>query len=264
MKIAVVQFKPKLAEKRENVSAMKSYVDDIDSDIIVFPELCTTGYFFQDRKSVAAVSESFGGETVSLFQKIASKRNKIIVFGFAEQDKDKLYNSAAILLPDHEKSRVYRKTHLFYMEKFCFDPGNTGFFVVKYPDWDVNIGTMICYDWRFPEAARTLGLKGADLIVCPSNLVTPLWPRVMPTRAIESKVYLAVANRFGTEEVGGEKVSFNGQSAIYSYNGDILTSAGEDFETILEADIDPAATRKKSFNPYNDINKDRRPDMYFK
>jgi predicted amidohydrolase len=121
---------------------------------------------------------------------------------------------------------------------------------------------MICYDWRFPESARTLALKGADVIVCPSNLVTHVWRMAMPVRAFENKVYLAVANRTGAEHNAGEDVSFNGQTAIYSYTGTVLVDASATDDAVVIAEIDPSETRSKSFNSINDIMKDRREEWY--
>jgi predicted amidohydrolase len=123
---------------------------------------------------------------------------------------------------------------------------------------------MICYDWRFPESARVLGLKGADVIVCPSNLVTNVWHIAMPARALENKVYVAVPNRAGEEVRGAENesVKFTGRSVIYSYNGSALAQAGAEEDEILTVEIDPLATRDKSFNALNDIFRDRRPDIY--
>ena len=121
---------------------------------------------------------------------------------------------------------------------------------------------MICYDWRFPEVSRILALKGADLIVCPSDLVTDLWRVAMPGRAVENKVYVAVANRTGTEERDGEKLVFTGRSAVYGFSGEELASAGPEDETVVTARIIPADTRDKSFNPFNDIFGDRLPAQY--
>ena len=197
-------------------------------------------------------------------QEIATDKNKIICFGFPEKDGNKQYNSCALLFPDKSLSALYRKTHLFYKEKLCFDPGDTGFFVVRDEDRDVNIGPMICYDWRFPEASRTLGLKGADIIVCPSNLVTDVWHLAMPARALENKLYLAVTNRTGTENRGGEEVFFKGMSAVYAYNGQPMCKADMTEETVLTAEIYPEKTRDKSFNEFNDVFRDRRPELYIK
>jgi len=262
IKLSLVQFEPLPGKNDINKEKLFHYASKVEADIIVFPELCTTGYFFQSREESTKNAENFSGRTVSDIQKLSAEQDKVIIFGFAESWNDKIYNSAAIIFPEKELSRVYRKTHLFYKERFCFDPGDTGFFVIEESRRDIRLGTMICYDWRFPEAARSLGLLGADLIVCPSNLVTHVWHKVMPARALENKCYLAVANRIGKEERNGEEVAFNGDSGIWSYNGDLITKAGGSDETVISTIIHPENTRNKSFNEYNDIFGDRRPDMY--
>ncbi len=262
MKIAAVQFSPEYGNKERNLDFILSQIDSIDADLIVFPELSTTGYFFLNRKETANLAEAFGGPAVNAMSEKAEKQNKIIVAGFIESAGEKIFNSAAILFPDNKLNTVYRKTHLFYKERFCFDAGDTGFFVIDSPANGLKLGTMICYDWRFPEAARTLALKGADLIVCPSNLVTNVWHISTPSRALENKVYFAVANRTGNEERNGEELHFNGKSMIYGYNGEVLSGAGTEADMVIYADIEPANTRNKSFNEFNDIFTDRRPDMY--
>ena len=263
LSLAVVQFSPVFGQKKENLARMEALLHKIEADIIVLPELCTTGYFFTSRREVADLAETaVSGPTGKFFREMARQLDAVIVAGFAERDGDRLYNSCLVQLPEQQTARVYRKIHLFYKERFCFDAGDTGFFVVEDTRRDIRIGPMICYDWRFPEAARVLTLKGADLIVCPSNLVTDAWRQVMPARAIENKVYLAVANRCGIEKRKGEQLLFKGNSAIYGYNGGELAKAGPDTEAVLTVDIDPAATRDKSFNPLNDILRDRQPQKY--
>lgn len=262
MRIAAIQFEPIFGKKDDNIDKLIYYSQSVEADLLVFPELCTTGYFFQSRDESFQQAESFDGVTVKTIKDISEKTDKIIVFGFAEKDEKKVYNSAAIIFPNSSLNRVYRKTHLFYKEHYCFDPGDTGFFVIEDKERDLKLGTMICYDWRFPEAARSLGLLGADLIVCPSNLVTKIWHKAMPARALENKVYLVIANRIGSEERDGEVIAFNGDSGIWGYNGDLITKAGTNDETVIYTDINPEKTRNKSFNEFNDIFKDRRPDMY--
>jgi predicted amidohydrolase len=262
MKVAVIQFEPVFGKKEDNYSKIKSYINSIDAQLLVFPEMCLSGYYYLERQEVNEIAESFTGELIAELQSFCSALNKGIVLGFPEKDRDKIFNSCAVLMPKKEKSRIYRKTHLFYKEKFCFDKGNTGFFIIDYPEWDIKIGPMICYDWRFPEAARTLALKGADLIVCPSNLITNVWQNALSTRALENKVYMAVANRIGSEKRNDETLRFNGDSAIYNYNGEIIVKAGPNEDKVIIADIEPSKTRDKSFNEFNDIFKDRRPEMY--
>jgi predicted amidohydrolase len=262
MKVAVVQFEPALHDKINNFNRIKDYIKEIHADIIVFPELALSGYFFLSRDEVSKIAEPFTGSLIMELQDLSSSLHKILVIGFPEVAQLNLYNSAAILIPDKEKSRVYRKTHLFYKERFCFDYGNSGFFVIDYPEWDIKIGTMICYDWRFPEAARTLALQGADLLVCPSNLVTNAWKNAFATRALENNVYIAVSNRIGKEKRGDEELVFNGESTIYNYYGGVMCRAGKEGTRIMIAEILPSKAREKSFNQFNDIFSDRMPEMY--
>jgi predicted amidohydrolase len=262
MHLSVIQFNTIFNNKELNLSKIEKYINEIDSDILVFPELATSGYFYTDKKQLFKIADEFESATVQKFQKLSTQMEKIIVFGFPEKVGDKIFNSAAILIPDQKLSKVYRKTHLFYKEKFIFEEGDTGFEVINFNG--INIGTMICYDWRFPEATRSLALKGADLIVCPSNLVTGVWQNVMSARALENKVYMAVSNKIGKESNEGDELIFNGESAIYSYDGSYLAKASSDTEQILTTQIHPQSTRDKSFNYYNDIFKDRRPNLYLK
>lgn len=241
---------------------MLDIVEASTADVILFPELSTSGYFFLSKEEALPFGESSDGETAQRFLKLSRESNKLIVYGFVEIKNSatgtQLFNSANIISPDGVKT--YRKTHLFYKERLVFDEGDTGFFVFNWKT--ARIGVMICYDWRFPESARTLALQGADIILCPSNLVTHIWRKVMPTRAIENKVYLAVANRCGEEINGGESVCFNGQSVFFDMNGEVLATANSTDDLVMSVEIDPEVTRKKSFNEFNDIFQDRRPEHY--
>jgi predicted amidohydrolase len=262
-KLSIIQFEPHFAENENNFEFIKKSIENDGSDIICFPELATSGYFFKDENQLKDLAIEADSDEIRELQAMSSDLKKIIVLGFPEIDGNEIYNSAAVLMPEKKQSSVYRKTHLFYKERNIFSEGNTGFFTVYSEELDINIGLMICYDWRFPEAARTLALQGADLILCPSNLVTGAWDSVMSARALENKVYIGVANRTGKEKQGREELVFNGSSAIYDYNGKHLTSAGSENEINISCEIFPEKTRDKSFNKINDIFEDRRPDFYF-
>ena len=260
--LAVVQFTPGFKKKDENIIRIQEIIGNLEADIIVLPELCTTGYFFLSRSETAELAEPVSGPTCAFFQDMSRQTGAVVIAGFIEKHGNNIYNSCIIALPNKKAPWIYRKTHLFYKEPFCFDPGNTGFFVVRDPDRDIRIGPMICYDWRFPESARVLTLLGADLIVCPSNLVTEAWRTVMPARAIENKVYIAVANRAGVERSADEELLFKGNSAIYDYDGRAIQTAGSSDDEIVIAAIFPELTRDKSFNEFNDVLKDRKPKYY--
>ncbi len=268
VRLSIVQFTPVFGDKRENFKRLSALADTIESDIVIFPELCTTGYFFQSKEESRLYAETKAGETAQFFFEMASRLDAMVIAGFVERGEDdkydeKIYNSALIITPNSTLPQIYRKTHLFYKERHCFDDGNTGWFVTPHHRKDCNVGTMICYDWRFPESARILGLKGADVIACPSNLITNVWHIAMPARALENKVYVAVPNRAGVEtSPQGEDVKFTGNSVIYGYNGSEVAKAGASEDTVLTVEIEPTKTRDKSFNPLNDIFSDRRPEMY--
>jgi predicted amidohydrolase len=263
MKVAALQFAPDRARPDGNVERMRVLSGDIEADLLVIPELASTGYFFTSAEELRELAESpESGGFCGWVRELASARSMVVVAGFAEAaPSGALFNSAITALPDGSY-RIYRKTHLFYKEHLVFAPGDTGFQVVE---WEgVRIGTMICYDWRFPEATRTLALRGADVIAHPSDLVAAkhLWGPTMRTRALENKVHIVTANRCGTEEHGGEALRFSGESQITAMNGRVVAEAGPDDDIVIVAEVDPFATRNKSFNEYNDILRDRRPEMY--
>lgn len=265
LRLATVQYTPVFGDKEANFQCLSALMQGVEADLVIFPELCTTGYFFQSKEESKLLAELPTEKTAEFFYDMARRIDATIIAGFIEADADAVYNSAMIISPASKIPQVYRKTHLFYKERFCFDEGNTGWFVVPHHKKDCRIGVMICYDWRFPESARVLGLQGADIIACPSNLVTNVWHLAMPARALENKVYLAVPNRAGSERAeNGEEVIFTGKSVVYGYNGAELAKANETDNTILYVEIDPHKTRDKSFNALNDIFTDRRPEMYKK
>jgi predicted amidohydrolase len=265
-RISLVQFTPKFGAPAANRTEIASILQKIKTDLIILPELCTTGYSFISRAEAMAAAEEPDGEDACFFTKMAKDKKAMVVAGFAEKNGEKVYNSALVAFPDGTIN-IYRKSHLFFREKVCFDPGDTGFFVVRHPLKDCEIGVMVCNDWRYPEAARSLALLGADVIACPANLVSKTWQVAMPARALENKLYLAVANRAGTEvrrlpDGTEQKLLFNGSSVLYAPDGQFLAQASKTENEVITLQIDPALARDKSFNEFNNIFKDRRTDLY--
>ena len=187
-------------------------------------------------------------------------RSLYVVLGMAEREGEALYNSAVLIGPKGYIG-TYRKTHLFCEETLWFTPGNSGFQV-----WDIGqakVGLMVCFDWFYPEAARTLALKGADILCHPSNLVLPHCPDAMVTRCLENHVFAITANRVGKEQRGhSSALSFIGLSEIVAPNGQILHRAPNNEPELFTDDIDVALARDKHINPYNDLLKDRQPQWY--
>lgn len=263
LRVAAVQFSPVFGDVAGNMARLEQLLADISADLIVLPELCLTGYNFIDKPEVLQFAEPSDGASIEFFRTLALRHSAIVVAGLAERGSNgQAYNSSCVIVPESPDVVIYRKTHLFYKEQLFFSQGDTGFLTVHDPKRDFTLGAMICYDWRFPEAARTLALAGAEVIVCPSNLVTDLWQKVMPARAIENKVYFICANRAGEENRGGENLRFKGKSAIYGWDGEPLAQAAAEGDCVISADILPASVRDKSFNAYNNIFRDRRPEMY--
>ncbi|MCK4857226.1 MAG: beta-ureidopropionase [candidate division Zixibacteria bacterium] len=261
MRIGFVQYNVAFGDQRRNQEEIVSLLGDERFDLLVVPELCLSGYYMPSREHACKLATSFGeGETFDFFHSLADKHQGAIVFGFPEQAGNKLYNSAAAVLPDGSQY-LYRKAHLFNLEKSWFDPGDTGFAVFAFRG--ARIGMMICFDWFFPEAARTLMLKGADIICHPANLVFDYCQQAMPTRALENAVFTITSNRTGADRVGNEIISFTGRSRICDTRGTILAAAGIDTDELHVVDINPNLARNKLFTPNNDILADRREDLYF-
>jgi len=248
---------------------MKLQVQQSDADLIVFPELNLTGYFFASKKEIAPLAESTDGPLSHAIAKLAKETHKAIITGFLERDGEHYYNSALAFDCNGALVGLYRKVHLFYYETQIFEPGNLGFpvFEIKTNAGIASTGIMICYDWRFPEAARSLAIKGAELIAVPSNIVTTtgMLLKTLQTRAFENKVVLAFADRIGSEEnafVTPSELTFRGESTIINFNGEILSQADSTGEQILVSQVNLDPTREKSFNNFNNLLKDRRPETY--
>ncbi len=260
-RVAVVQLKPELLQVDTNLHKIDNLCKDLKADLIVLPELITSGYVFQNQPEVDEVSESVPhGKSFRYFRELSQQLDASIVFGFAEKDDKKNYNSSALVNPDGSYY-VYRKTHLFYREKMFFSPGDTGLFVCE-AKGKIKIGMMICFDWQFPEVARTLALNGAQIICHPANLVLPWCQQSMSTRSLENRVFSITANRTGTECNGGICTAFTGMSQILGTKGEVLARLGIDTEEIGLADIDPEQAWDKSVNDINDLFSDRRPAFY--
>jgi predicted amidohydrolase len=228
---------------------------------MVLPELFASGYQFVSKEEVGALAEPVpDGATTRRLCEIARERSMHIVAGLAERDGNRYYNSAVVVGPKGVVG-CYRKAHLFFEETQFFAPGDSGFQV-----WDIGparIGVMVCFDWLYPEAARTLALKGAEIICHPSNLVLPHCPDAMVTRCLENHVFSITANRIGSEKRGGKtKLTYIGRSEIVGPRGRILHRAPANREKLAIVDIDPKQAREKMLNLYNDLLRDRRTALY--
>ncbi len=261
MKIGYFQFNPIFGDSDKNLQSVLEAIESFEGDLLVFPELALSGYQFLSRQEVQDLAEEIpGGRMFKRLEEAVQDASLTVVIGLAEQDREALYNSA-ILLGPRGYMGTYRKTHLFFEETLWFSPGNTGFQV-----WDIGkakVGLLVCFDWYYPESARSLVLKGAQILCHPSNLVLPHCPNAMVTRCLENRVFAITANRTGTEHRGDKApLVFIGQSEIVAPNGDILHRAPDHSSEMFMTEIDVGQASNKQINPYNDLLLDRRPDMY--
>lgn len=254
LRVGVVQNRPKFLKTAANLKACLDLMGPREADLWVLPELFASGYAFRTRREAARCAERADGPLASLLRAYAAKRGCAIVAGFPEKSGRRLYNSALLVAPG--KARVYRKTHVFGGEKRWFSPGDTGFWVETVKG--AAVGVMICFDWLFPESARTLALKGAEVIAHPANLVLPWGPDGMKVRSLENRVFSATADRVGAER----GLRFIGQSQVVSPNGSLLLRLGHDEARAAVVAIDAWTARDKKVHPASDLLADRRPALY--
>ena len=267
MKVGFMQFSPLFGRKEENVERVIDSLRGAKADLLVLPELFSTGYLFLNEEELRRSAEPIpDGPTVSKFLELAKEENTNLVFGIAEKADDKLFNSSVLVTPKGD-CFVYRKLHLFDREKHLFSPGDKGLEV--FDIGEAKIGMMICFDWIFPEVARTLALKGADIICHPSNLILHYCQDAMVTRCVENRVFAITSNRTGTEKIGdpaeggGEvELTFTGNSQIVDPKGKILAKANAEEEKVCVIEIDPSLAKDKKVTANNHIFQDRRTDFY--
>jgi predicted amidohydrolase len=260
MIIGIVQNHPVFGEVERNQQRIEELIGNTHADLWVMSELALTGYEFQGRREVDELAEEVpGGKTANWLLRFCQDRNCHAVIGLPERDGDGRYNSSMFMSPRGVISR-YRKLHLFDKETERFDRGNLPLSVQDIGH--ARVGVMICFDWRFPEVARTLTLLGAQIIAHPSNLVLPYAQKAMITRSLENHVYALTANRVGIEDRDGRIIHFTGVSQIVGARGEVLCSAPRSAPGVIITEIDPALADDKRINIYNDLMHERRTEFY--
>jgi len=260
MKAGFIQTSPHFGEKERNFDQVRELSRGLTADLLVLPELFATGYTFASLEEVTRLAEPVGGLTTGFLIEIARNTGALVCGGFAEEESGRFYNSA-MLVGSAGVLGVYRKIHLFNRENEWFSPGDRAPLVID--AGGLRIGMMICFDWFFPETARTLALKGAQVIAHPSNLVMPYCQQAMPTRCLENRLFAVTANRIGREKRGTDDFTFTGGSQVTAQNGMILSSAPVDRIHADIVDFDPYLADDKKLNDFNDLLGDRRPELYF-
>ena len=243
--VATVQMKPEPGQMEDNLIKMSEFISRIATeqpvDLIVFPELITTGYEMGPR--FPDMAQRIPGPTVNLIAQRASEFGVHVAFGMVSKEKVEsiLYNTAVLIGPDGDLIGQYHKMHLQGEERIAFRPGyrlncfETSFGVV---------GMIIGWDLAFPEAARSLALEGAELLVVCANWEQPHndeWRVYLLARAYENRFFVAAANRVGEEP----SYTFCGQSGIVGPDGKVYASVDEPTEGYALARIDLDEVRQQ-------------------
>lgn len=258
IRIGVGQADFHVGDPTFNLEAAKKLLVEAENsniDVLVLPELANSGYTFEDREEARACSEAVPNGPFCRLLANWSDRGRMVVSGLCEQEDNNLYNTA-VIFGDGDLLGCYRKLHLFNKEHEIFLRGEAEPPVITFQGY--RFGIMVCFDWVFPEIARILALKEAQIILHPSNLVLPYGQAAMVTRSLENRVFTATANRTGTER----GLRFTGLSQITSPHGEVLIKVDETFAGIIYADLDLTAADNKLITPFNDVIHDRRPSYY--
>lgn len=246
---------------RRGAAAIRDALD-AGVELVVLPELCTSGYVFESRREAASIAITADDPLLFEWAAIARDAGAVVVAGFCERGQSGHLYSSAVVLADGAPVAVYRKTHLWDREKLIFTPGSQAPPVVETTVG--RIGVLICYDLEFPEMPRMLALAGADLISVPTNW--PLTPRPAGERPPEviaamasaraSRVPIVCCDRADIER----SVRFTGGACVIDSEGWVVAS--EPAGGTALAEIDLTASRDKRIGEQNDAFGDRRPDLY--
>ena len=274
------------ADIEQNLKKAEQMIRDAagkGAQIILLPELFEREYFCQQRQYEFYEYARPAKEhpAVLLGIRLAEELSVVLPVSFFERQGNTCYNSLACIDGDGKVLGIYRKTHIpddhFYQEKFYFTPGNTGFQV--FDTMYGKIGAGICWDQWFPETARCLALKGAELLFFPTAIGSepvlgcdsmPHWRRVMQGHAGANLMPVIAANRIGTEAVspceenGGQEsaLTFYGSSFMTDETGALVKDAPRDKEEILLYTYDLKEIEKNRLSW--GLFRDRRPELYGK
>ncbi len=223
--VATVQMKPELGNSENNLIRMSDFVSKITSqqkvDLIIFPELITSGYELGVR--FTELAQRVPGPAINLMAQRAADAGVYIAFGLVTKEKVEsiLYNTAALVGPEGELLGAYHKVHLRGEERMAFREG------YKMPVIDTGeigkIGLMLGWDLAFPEVARSMTLEGAELLCVLANWEQPYideWKTYVRARAYENALFVAGANRVGEDVT----MSFGGESMIVGPRGRVYAS----------------------------------------
>lgn len=263
--VAVAQLAPTLGDLEANRALAADAITQAareGADVVVLPELVTSGYMLASVEEALGVAITPDHEALQDWGRLAAEHDLVVAGGFCERGKDGgVHNSAAIFDAGGLRA-VYRKLHLWNTEKLLFTPGSE-----PPPVIDTRVGRLalvICYDLEFPELTRSLALAGAQLLLVPTNW--PLVPRPDGERPPEAVIAMAAArvNRMAVacaDRLGPERgMRWTGGATIVGADGWVAAESRE--PGVLVADVDLDLARDKRLDEHADAFADRRPELY--
>jgi N-carbamoylputrescine amidase len=276
MRVAAIQMSMAV-DTATNIVVAERLVRDAAAQgahIVLIPELFEGHYFCKDQRAeeLQRARPLDGHPTIAHFAKVARELQVVLPLSLFERANNAYFNTVVVVDADGAVLGKYRKSHIpdgpGYSEKFYFSPGDTGFRV-----WQTKFGAVgvgICWDQWFPEAARSMALLGADVILYPTAIgsepqnptwdSSAHWQRVMQGHAAANLVPVVAANRTGREVGNPTTVTFYGSSFITDATGEKVAEAGRDDERVLVAEIDVEANR--AMRAAWGLFRDRRPELY--
>ena len=274
-RIALIQMKMS-SEQKKNMSAAIKKIKEASkkkAKIICLPELFLSNYFCQQEKhSNFNLAEKIPGKNTNILCSLAKELKVIIIAPIFEKKTTGIYHNTCVVI--NEKGKLigkYRKMHIpddpQYYEKFYFTPGDLGFKSFKTNQG--NVGTLVCWDQWFPEAARIMALKGAEVLFYPTAIGDEImstydssdaWQTVMQGHAAANIMPVVASNRIGSESVKGQVNGFYGRSFICNRSGKIIAEASKDKEEVILAEID--TEENHLFRRNWGLFRDRRPELY--
>jgi len=244
------------------------------AQVVLIPELFESHYFCKDQRAeeLTRAKPVEGHPTVAHFSKLARELSVVLPLSIFERANNAYFNTVLMVDADGTTLGIYRKSHIpdgpGYSEKFYFSPGDTGFRV--WPTRYGTIGVGICWDQWFPEAARSMALLGADVLLYPTAIgsepqnptwdSSAHWQRVMQGHAAANVMPVVAANRIGCEVGHPTEVTFYGCSFITDATGAKVAEAGRDDERVLVVDVDVDGNR--AMRAAWGLFRDRRPELY--
>jgi N-carbamoylputrescine amidase len=243
VRVACAQYAVRDADLEANLERSTTAILDATragADLVVLPELANSGCDLSREHALALAEEleDPGTPTLQPWRRASEETGILVIGGLLEREGDALYNSALVVGPGNFLGR-YRKTHLWDREKLLYEPGRD---LPVFQTPFCNIGVLICYDAWFPEAVRTLALRGADLLCIPANAPNDWVPEgqrrgdltMLNVHAIShantNRLFVACANRVGD--------SYLGRSCIVDPTGGVLAFGSATREELIHVEID--------------------------